>query len=90
MYSRTLNISTFIIVYMKEFGWITQEDGKERLNTFDIFKTYGKEYKCIFVGDASMSPHEILVPGGGNEHFNEESERYGLNVQYTNGRLIYG
>ena len=51
---------------------------KERLNTFDIFKTYGKEYKCIFVGDASMSPHEILVPGGGNEHFNEESGKVWL------------
>ena len=25
-----------------------------------------------FVGDASMSPYEILAPGGGNEHFNEE------------------
>ena len=25
-----------------------------------------------FVGDASMSPYEILMPGGGNEHFNDE------------------
>ena len=27
----------------------------------EILQTYGKEYKCIFVGDASMSPYEILV-----------------------------
>ena len=46
---------------------------KERYSTTEIFRTYGKEYKCIFVGDASMSPYEILSPGGGNEHFNEET-----------------
>jgi uncharacterized protein with von Willebrand factor type A (vWA) domain len=36
-------------------------------------RTYGSEYKCIFVGDASMSPYEIVYPGGANEHYNEES-----------------
>ena len=50
----------------------------ERLSTFDIFKTYGSEYKCIFVGDAAMSPYEIMIPGGGNEHFNEESGKVWL------------
>ena len=44
----------------------------ERFSTSEIIRTFGKEYKCIFVGDASMSPYEILAPGGGNEHFNEE------------------
>ena len=38
-----------------------------------IFRTYSKDYKCIFVGDASMSPYEILYPGGANEYWNEES-----------------
>ncbi len=46
---------------------------KEQFSTTEIFRTYGKEYKCIFVGDASMSPYEILVEGGGNEHFNQET-----------------
>ena len=46
---------------------------KEQFSTLEIFRTYGKEYKCIFVGDASMSPYEILIPGGANEHFNQES-----------------
>ena len=46
---------------------------KEQFSTAEIFRTYGKEYKCIFVGDASMSPYEILVEGGGNEHFNQET-----------------
>jgi uncharacterized protein with von Willebrand factor type A (vWA) domain len=45
---------------------------EERFSTSEVFRTFGKEYKCIFVGDASMSPYEILMPGGGNEHFNDE------------------
>ena len=45
---------------------------KEQFSTSEIFRTYGKEYKCIFVGDASMSPYEIIVPGGANEYFNQE------------------
>ena len=44
----------------------------ERLSTYDVIRTYGKEFKCIFVGDATMSPYEIVIPGGGNEHFNDE------------------
>ncbi|PIE13150.1 MAG: VWA domain-containing protein [Rhodobacterales bacterium] len=41
--------------------------------THDILHTYGPDYKCIFVGDASMSPYEIAYRGGANEHWNEES-----------------
>ncbi len=41
--------------------------------TWDVLRTYGSDYKCIFVGDASMSPYEIAVPGGANEHWNQES-----------------
>ena len=33
---------------------------------------YGNDYKLIFVGDATMSPYEILYPGGSVEHWNEE------------------
>ncbi len=43
----------------------------EQIPTLEVLNTYGKEYKCIFVGDASMSPYEILFPGGANEHFNK-------------------
>ncbi|MGG7565638.1 vWA domain-containing protein [Rhodovulum sp. DZ06] len=45
----------------------------EQVSTFDVLHTYGKDWKCIFVGDASMSPYEIAYPGGANEHWNEES-----------------
>ena len=51
---------------------------EEKFSTPEIIRTYGKEYKCIFVGDASMSPYEILMNGGSNEHFNEESGKIWL------------
>ncbi len=41
--------------------------------TWDILRTYGRDYKAIFVGDAAMSPYEILQPGGANEHWNREA-----------------
>ena len=41
--------------------------------TDEILRTYGTDYKCIFVGDASMSPYEIAYPGGANEHWNAEA-----------------
>ncbi len=40
--------------------------------TAEVLRTYGSDYKCIFVGDASMSPYEIFAPGGANEFWNEE------------------
>ncbi len=47
--------------------------------TWDVLNTYGSDYKCIFVGDASMSPYEIAIPGGANEHWNEEAGQVWLN-----------
>lgn len=41
--------------------------------TWEVLRTYGSDYRCIFVGDASMSPYEILHPGGASEHWNPES-----------------
>ena len=41
--------------------------------TWEVLRTYGADYKCIFVGDASMSPYEIAWPGGANEHWNNEA-----------------
>ena len=38
-----------------------------------MLRTYGPDYKLIFVGDASMSPYEITHPGGSVEHWNEEA-----------------
>jgi uncharacterized protein len=41
--------------------------------TWDVLRSYGTDYKAIFVGDASMSPYEVLHPGGANEHWNAEA-----------------
>ncbi len=52
-------------------------DNRRRWNaqtpTWEVLRTYGSDYKCIFVGDASMSPYEIAYPGGANEHMNPEA-----------------
>ena len=44
----------------------------EKMDTQDILNKYGRDYKIIFVGDATMSPYEITYPGGSVEHWNEE------------------
>lgn len=53
------------------------KDNRRRWNaqtpTREVLRTYGSDYKCIFVGDASMSPYEIAYRGGANEHWNEEA-----------------
>ena len=51
--------------------------------TAEVLRTYGPDYKCIFVGDASMSPYEILHPGGANEHWNPEAGQVWLNRACT-------
>ncbi|MFQ3201818.1 MAG: hypothetical protein ACI9SK_002553 [Zhongshania sp.] len=45
----------------------------ERIQLLDVLHKYSSDYKVIFVGDASMSPYEIVQPGGSVEHWNEES-----------------
>ena len=44
----------------------------ERVSTQQLINTYGRDYRVIFVGDAAMSPHEIIMPGGSVEHVNPE------------------
>ena len=45
----------------------------EKFETWDIIRKYNKDYKLVFVGDATMSPFEILQPGGSVEYNNEEA-----------------
>jgi len=53
------------------------EDNRRRWNqqtpTHEVLRTYGSDYTCIIVGDASMSPYEIAYAGGANEHHNPEA-----------------
>jgi uncharacterized protein with von Willebrand factor type A (vWA) domain len=56
-----------------DFVW---KDNRRRhsecTRTADLLHKYAHDYKVIFVGDATMSPYEILQPGGSVEYFNEE------------------
>jgi hypothetical protein len=45
----------------------------EKIPTAQITHKYGPDYKLVFVGDATMSPYEIVYPGGSVEHWNEEA-----------------
>ena len=40
--------------------------------TWDVLHKFPHDYRIVFVGDATMSPYEITVPGGSVEHWNEE------------------
>ena len=44
----------------------------ERLMTWDLIRKFNSDWRLIFVGDATMSPYEILQPGGSVEYNNEE------------------
>jgi hypothetical protein len=46
---------------------------RERTPTLEVLRTYPPDYRVIFVGDASMSPYEIMQPGGSIEHWNDEA-----------------
>ncbi|WP_374619672.1 VWA domain-containing protein [Pandoraea sp.] len=45
----------------------------ERFETWDVLRKYPPDYKLIFVGDATMSPYEVLQPGGSVEYNNKEA-----------------
>src|SRR6202020_336512 len=50
----------------------------ERVATRDLINSYRRDYRVVFVVDASMSPYEIMAPGGSVEHLNPEPGRVWL------------
>ncbi len=57
---------------------VWRENGRRRETTVateEVLRTYGPAYRLVFVGDASMSPYEIVQPGGSVEHWNDEPGR---------------
>tara|TARA_B100001027_G_scaffold216117_1_gene191611 strand:- start:386 stop:1561 length:1176 start_codon:yes stop_codon:yes gene_type:complete len=58
----------------------------EYLETENLLRTYSKNTKLIFIGDALMSPYEITYPGGSVEHWNEKPGVFYINklVNYFN------
>jgi len=54
---------------------VWQDNNRRYQQTIDleeIIRTFGTDYKVIFVGDATMGPYEIVAPGGSVEHWNEK------------------
>ena len=45
----------------------------ERVPLLEVLRTYGSDYRVVFVGDATMGPYEITQPGGSVEHWNDET-----------------
>ena len=45
----------------------------EKIPTWDVLNKYPGDWRAIFVGDATMSPYEVTMPGGSVEHWNEEA-----------------
>ena len=45
----------------------------ERFDTWDVLRRFNADWRLIIVGDATMSPYEILQPGGSVEHHNKET-----------------
>ena len=53
--------------------WKENRRRDARTPTLDVIRTYGSDYRVVFVGDAAMSPYEIAHAGGSVEHWNEEA-----------------
>ncbi len=46
---------------------------EDKISTWDVLNKYNKDYKVIFIGDASMSPWELSEIRGSVEHYNAEA-----------------
>lgn len=58
------------------YEWLWKDNHRRAacaIATLEVLRTYGHDYRVILVGDATMSPYEILQPGGSVEHWNEEA-----------------
>ena len=67
------SISTYFYNCLYESVWKNnRRRHDERIATRDLLNSYGRDYRVVFVGDASMSPYEIVSPGGSVEHINPE------------------
>ena len=45
----------------------------EKTATWDLIHRFPRDWRVVFVGDATMSPYEVTMPGGSVEHWNEEA-----------------
>lgn len=56
-----------------ETVWRDNRRRQQRVDTLDLIRTYPADWRLILVGDATMSPYELLYPGGSVEHHNPEA-----------------
>lgn len=61
---------------------------EQQTPTWEILRTYGPDWRVVFVGDASMSPYEVVEPGGSVEHWNEEAGKVWLKRITTHFRRV--
>ena len=57
------------------YEWLWRDNRRrhqERIPTLDVMRTYPADYRLVIVGDATMSPYELVEVGGANEHWNDE------------------
>jgi len=53
--------------------WRDNARRQDAVDSWNVLRLYPSDYKLIFVGDAAMSPYEIVEPGGSVEHWNKEA-----------------
>ncbi|WP_048767617.1 vWA domain-containing protein [Oligella urethralis] len=53
--------------------WRYQAGRRVYKSTWDLLRSMNEDWRLIFVGDAAMSPYEIIHPGGSVEHYNKEA-----------------
>jgi uncharacterized protein with von Willebrand factor type A (vWA) domain len=56
-----------------ESVWKDNNRRGDRTPTWEVLHKYNRDYKVIFLGDAAMSPYEVVTPGASVEHYNQES-----------------
>ncbi len=77
--------------FIYDFVW---KDNRRRTNqvsaTWEVLHKYPRDYRVIFVGDASMAPYEIASSGGNIEYFNDEpGASWMKRVSSTYDRLVW-
>lgn len=61
---------------------------EQQVNSWEMLRTYGPDWRVVFVGDAAMAPYEIVEPGGSVEHWNEEAGKVWLQRITTHFRRV--
>lgn len=66
--------------FIYEYLWRDNKMHRDQVTPLsELLRTYGRDYKVIFVGDAAMSPYEILSPYGSVDFLNEQPGIYFFN-----------